>query len=59
MRKIQFTCGNKYVLDADFNNSSIVVVHYVGLVYATVSHPDTPDNKWDVMINRLSEIKNK
>lgn len=46
--------GKEYVLDKDFNNSSIVKVTEVGRIYAVVTDGEST---WRTMKDRLSKIE--
>lgn len=49
--------GEAAVLDAKFNNHSVVMVHKLRSVYAVVSSILSPENTWEVMKNRLTPIE--
>ena len=51
--------GAEYVVDKDFQNASTVVVHSITKdgMFAVVYPPGEPEQKWELMTNRLT-IKN-
>lgn len=51
--EITYKDGNQYVLDADFNNGSIITLVSHGNIYGRVK---SEDSEWETMLNRLTEI---
>lgn len=45
--------GTKYILDAEFNNGSIVTLISHGNIYGKVKGDES---EWETMLNRLTEI---
>lgn len=50
------TIGEKYILDSEYRNSSIVKLIIKGKIYGLVESEE--GTQWEVMLNRLSPIKN-
>ena len=51
------TIGEKYILDSEYRNSSIVTLIHKGKIYGLVESKE--GTQWEVMLNRLSPIKTK
>lgn len=49
----EFKDGEKYVLDADFNNGSIIILVSHGDIFGKVKGDNSV---WETMLNRLTEI---
>lgn len=56
-RYLEFEVGEKYVLDKEYNNSSIITLVWKGRLLCRVRSED--GKEWDTMLNRLSPIENK
>lgn len=50
------TIEEKYILDSEYRNSSIVKLIIKGKIYGLVESEE--GTQWEVMLNRLSPIKN-
>jgi len=50
------TIGEFYILDKEYNNSSIVKLIEKGNILGLIENPET-GSKWRIMLNRLTPIK--
>jgi len=53
MKSKTYVNGTKYILDAEFNNGSIVTLISHGNIYGKVKGDES---EWETMLNRLTEI---